>query len=52
MANIRCNAWECAFNGGSYCELGGDSEFTVLEIEDGECKSYEAKEAEKEEDDG
>ena len=44
MANIRCDVWECAYNGGGYCELGG-GEFTALEIEDGECKSYEAKEA-------
>jgi hypothetical protein len=25
MANIRCDAWECEYNGGGYCKLG-DSE--------------------------
>jgi hypothetical protein len=42
--NIRCDARECANNGGGFCELGG-TDFTPLVIEDGECKSYEAKEA-------
>lgn len=43
MANIRCDSWECANNGGGYCELG-DSQFTELLIEDGKCESYEPKE--------
>lgn len=47
MANIRCDAWECANNGGGYCELG-DSEFTELCIEDGQCESYEPKGGEQE----
>lgn len=42
--NIRCDEWTCANNGGGYCELG-DTDFTPLVIEEGECKSYEAKEA-------
>ncbi len=41
--NIRCDEWSCANNVGGYCELG-DTDFTPLVIEDGECKSYEAKE--------
>lgn len=41
--NIRCDEWTCANNGGGYCVLG-DSDFP-LAIEEGECKSYEAKEA-------
>ena len=42
--NIMCDAFECASNVGGYCELGG-TDFTPLVIEEGECRSYEAKEA-------
>lgn len=44
MANIKCDTWECANNGGGWCKLG-DTEFTELIICDGECQSYEPKEA-------
>ena len=40
--NIKCDEWECANNGGGYCVLV-DLDFPLV-IEDGECKSYEAKE--------
>jgi len=46
---IKCDDWSCANNGFGYCQLGS-TEFTELTIEDGECKSYEEKEADEDAD--
>lgn len=43
MLYIRCDSYSCVYNDRGYCELG-DSQFTDLIIEDGECKSFETDE--------